>query len=354
MRRRIVKGCASLRPAILLCCTLGVFNLGCRTDGKSGGALIEGKWKVLAPIPAPRLGGAAAVVDNKLHIFGGVDMNPHTPEGADRARAVNFHHVYDPKSDSWTEAEPMPDKKGWPAIAVWKNRIYIFGGDNQAIDKTMTTTSWVYDPRTDTYKDIAPLPHPRSYCHAVGVGRYIYIFGARTLRSDGIADRSTFRYDPRTDSYDRMADLPEGARFIVHGSHKNCIYAVHGETDLEMYGQGVLKYDVAENTWTKLDIPRVEQRKWYLSQHSTHTAIGTKLFILGGWSKVTNTRSNTASYFDMATETFGRVAPMPKGRCCGAAGVIDNRLYVAGGFWEWVDDVCECKETWGFPFPDAK
>ena len=320
--------------------------------GKLNEQISGGKWRVLGDIPVERFGGAAAVVNGRLHLFGGVNMNPHTPEGQDKSQAVDAHHVYDPATNTWTEAAAMPDKKGWPAITVYKDRIYIFGGDNKAIDRSMTTLSWVYDPGKDSYKEISPLPHPRSYCHAVTVENYIYIFGARTLRSDGKADRSTFRYDPRKNTYTRMADMPEGARFIVHGSYDNCIYAVHGETDLETYADGVLKYIVAEDKWVKLDIPRIEQRKWYLTQHSTHAAIGSKLFILGGWSKVTNTRSDKATYFDMAAEEFGQVEPMPRGRCCGAAGVIDNKLYVAGGFWQWVDDVCECKETWGFPFPE--
>ena len=311
-----------------------------------------GTWKVLSDLPVGRFGGAAAVVEGKLHVFGGVNMNPHTPKGKHRAQAVDLHHIYDPTTNAWSEGSPMPDAKGWPAIAVHKDGIYIFGGDNKAIDVTMTRQSWVYDPQMDTYADIAPLPHPRSYCHAVTVADYIYIFGARTLRSDGKADRSTFRYHPRKNTYKQMADMPEGARFIVHGSYNGYIYAVHGETDYETYADGVLRYDVARDKWVKLNIPRIEQRKWYLSQHSTHAAIGSKLFVLGGWSKVTSSRSNTATYFDMATETFRKVEPMPKGRCCGAAGVINNKLYVAGGFWEWVDDVCECKETWGFPFPE--
>jgi len=346
-------GCyTTLICAVLWC----VVFIGCRMPGYAGRAKLDrqiktGKWRVLADVPVGRFGGAAAVVDGKLHLFGGVNMNPHTPEGQDKAQAVTLHHVYDPAEDAWWEAGPMPDKKGWPAIAVYRDKIYIFGGDNQAIDRSMTTTSWVYDPKADTYKDIAPLPHPRSYCYAVAVGDYIYIFGARTLKSDGKADRSTFRYDPRKNAYNRMADLPEGARFVVHGSYDGCIYAVHGETDLETYADGVLKYDVAADKWTKLNIPRIEQRKWYLSQHSTHAAIGSRLFILGGWSRVTKTRSNRASYFDMATETFGEVEPMPKGRCCGTAGVINDKLYVAGGFWRRVDDVCDCRETWGFPFP---
>lgn len=311
----------------------------------------NGTWRVLADVPVGRFGGAAAVVDDKLHLFGGVNMNPHTPEGQDKAQAVNLHHVYDPARNIWREATPMPDKKGWPAIAVYRDKIYIFGGDNKAIGKSMTTESWVYDPKTDRYEVIAPLPHPRSHCYGVTVGDYIYIFGARTRRSDGKADRSTFRYDPRKDIYEPMAALPEGARFIVHGSYNNCIYAVHGETDFETYAEGILKYDVAANRWTKLTIPRIEQRRWYLSQHSTHAAIGSKLFILGGRSAVTGTRSSRATYFDMAKEEFGEVEPMPNGRCCGAAGVINGKLYVAGGFWERVRDVCDCKETWAFPFP---
>lgn len=321
-----------------------------RVDAALDERIASGAWRIFADVPVPRFGGAAAVVQGRLHLFGGVNMNPHTPEGQDKAQAVSLHHIYDPATDTWHEGAPMPDKKGWPAIAVHNDKIYLFGGDNQAIDRSMTVASWVYDPAKDTYEDIAPLPHPRSYSYAVSVGDYVYIFGARTLRSDGAADRSTFRYDPRRNTYARMADLPEGARFIVHGSYDGCIYAVHGETDLETYANGVLKYDVAADRWTKLDIPRIEQRKWYLSQHSTHAAIASKLFILGGWSKLTGTRSNRATYFDMATETFGEVEPMPKGRCCGVSGVIDNKLYVAGGFWEWVDDVCECKDTWGFPF----
>lgn len=348
------------KRTLIMICILSLIAVcvnGCQTHGTGVGA-DEGSrqeivvtWRILADIPTPRFGGAGAVVNNKLHMFGGVDMNPHTPTGALTARAVELHHIYDPATDSWSPAAPMPDRKGWPAIAVYKGKIYLFGGDNKAIDASMTKTAWAYDPVADTYTDIAPLRHPRCYSYAVTVGDYIYIFGARTLRSDGSADRTTYRYDPATDTYKRMADLPEGARFIVHGSYNGCIYAVHGETDFETYADGVLKYDVAANKWTKLNIPRIEQRKWYLSQHSTHAAIGSRLFILGGMSKVTNERSDRATYFDMETETFGEVERMPSGRCCAVAGVINGKIYVAGGFWRVVEDVCECKETWGYPFP---
>lgn len=101
----------------------------------------NGALTVLADLPVARFGGAGAVVQGKLHLFGGVNMNPHTPEGQDKARAVDLHHIYDPATNTWTPGAPMPDKKGWPAIAVYKDKIYLFGGDNQAIDRSMTTST---------------------------------------------------------------------------------------------------------------------------------------------------------------------------------------------------------------------
>ena len=49
--------------------------------GKLNEQISGGKWRVLGDIPVERFGGAAAVVNGRLHLFGGVNMNPHTPEG---------------------------------------------------------------------------------------------------------------------------------------------------------------------------------------------------------------------------------------------------------------------------------
>lgn len=51
------------------------------TADKTDEQIRTGTWRVFADVPAPRFGGAAAVVQDKLHLFGGVNMNPHTQEG---------------------------------------------------------------------------------------------------------------------------------------------------------------------------------------------------------------------------------------------------------------------------------
>ena len=243
----------------------------------------------------------------------------------------------------------MPDKKGWPAIAVYQDKIYMFGGDNQAIDRSMTTSAWVYDPQRDSYKDIASLPHPRSYCYAVTVGDYIHIFGARTLRSDGRADRSTFRYDPRRNTYTRTADLPEGARFIVHGSYNGCIYAVHGETNWETYADGVLKYDVAADKWTKLNLPRIEQQQ-VVSRASTRPTPPSARSCSSSAAGAAHGSGATGPAGSTWPRSFGEAASMPRGRCCGSAGVIEGKLYVTGGSGNG-STILQLQGDLGFPVP---
>lgn len=304
----------------------------------------KSKWKVLADIPSPQIGCAAAVVDKKLHILGGA-----APDGG----PTDAHQVYDPVTNTWTTKAPIPEKVGWMAIAVYKDKIYIFGGHKryQQEDYEQTDRAYCYDRAKDRWTELKRLPALRSSAAARPVGDYIYIFGCRTLKTD-IPDLSTYRYDPRKNTYARLANMPEGARFMTQAAYNGFIYVVHGETAQLQYADGVLKYDIKKDVWTKLNIARPIKTRWTLSQHSANISIGSKLFILGGMPPE-GVRTPMATYFDMATESFGMADPMPAGRCCGASGIIDGTIYSAGGFWQRVADVTACRETWAYPIPKA-
>ena len=293
-------------------------------------------WEILADIPHPQIGCSGAVLDNKLHIIGGVTL-----EGG----ASNLHQVYDPATNSWSEQAPLPDQAGWPAIAVYNGRIYIFGGDNKGVDVRQTDRSFRYDPVKDAWTEIAPLPTPRSYAAATAVGEFIYIYGARTKLLD-TADLSTYRYDPEDNTYTRMADLPEAARFITQGYYNGKIYVIHGETYKNIMADGVLEYDIVHDSWKKLNIPRIIKVKWTLTQQSSDVTLGTMIFVAGG-KPPEDKRSSIVTYFDMQSKMFGQIKPLPEGRCCGAGGFINGTLYLAGGFWEKTNDVVTCKVTWG-------
>ena len=315
-------------------------------------------WKILSPIGKHVYGMTTAVLDNKIHLLGGV-------HGKDWTDPIDFHQVYDPCFDEWSELAPIPDPNGgigWGMSAVYKGQIYLFGGGSGP-GLEGSARAWVYDPTTDEWSGLSDMPVERINGAAVTVGDYIYIFGGHRLHTPPADELiSAYKYDPSTDSYERIANMPETATFITRAYYKGYIYAIPGlehewlgqpgEPQISyVYGQGVLKYNVANDVWTKLDIARIKQRTFTLTQLSTNPVIGSKLFVLGG-RPPEGQRTNLAEYFDMETETFVQTEPMPKGRCCGSGAVVNDKIYVSGGFWADVDDVYDCTETWGYPFPE--
>jgi N-acetylneuraminic acid mutarotase len=327
-----------LGGAGLLCLALMLSGVSLKGQQSSGSAGTG--WKILADIPHPQIGCGGVVLNNKLHIIGGATLV---------GGASNAHQVYDPATNSWSEKAPLPDKSGWPAVAVLNDRIYVFGGDRKGIDARQTDKCFVYDPAKDAWSEIAPLHAPRSYAAATAIGEFIYVYGARTLTRD-VDDLSMYRYDPEDNTYTRMADLPEAARFITQGVYNGNIYVLHGETSKEVMADGVLQYDIVHNSWRKLNVSRIVKSKWTLTQHSSHVTKGTRLYVAGGKPPEAK-RTPLVTYFDMQTKKFGEVDPLPAGRCCGAGGVINDSLYLAGGFWEEVEDLVTCKQTWGYQLP---
>lgn len=314
----------------------------------------EGTWKVLPNIPNAQLGPASVVLNGKFHVIGG-------------AKAIlvssDDHQVYDPATNTWEQKAKLPIPAGWAGTTVYDGKIYSFGGDTLGYQiggghgdykgeinyYTETDRAFVYDPETDSWTELAPLPARRSYHAAITVGDYIYIFGSRSIATPGKPlEMSTWRYDPVADSYTRLADIPENAMYVMRAHYNGYIYAIAGSS-AGTGDQGVFKYNIARDTWEILDIQKILPRTWTLSQNSDAAVYQcTKLLILGGWY---GARSPMATYFDMETETFGQMPSMPQGRCCAATGVIDDNIYVAGGFWDLPDDVEACLETWGY-FPD--
>lgn len=342
-----------LKVFFLISCVI-ILAAGCQMQRKT--TYDVGKWKILSPIDKHVYGMTTAVLDNKIHLIGGA-------HGKDWTDPVGFHQVYDPVTDAWSQWALVPDPcggLGWPMSEVYGGKIYLFGGGSGP-GLEGSARVWVYEPATDAWTRASDMPVERINGAAVTVGDYIYIFGGHRLHVPPADELlSAYKYDPATDSYERIANTPETASFITRGLYKGYIYAIPGlehewfgqpgaAHDSYVYGQGVLKYDIAKDTWTKLNIPRIRQRTFTLTQLSSNPVIGSKMYILGG-RPPDGQRTTLAAYFDMETETFGKAAPMPKGRCCGSGAAVNGKIYVAGGFWAEVEDVFDCTETWGYPF----
>lgn len=125
--------------------------------------------------PTPRYATAAASVDGAVFIAGGITR---TGAGDVTVAAVE---AYDPGDRAWTRCSPMPTARSFAAAAALDGRLYVFGGldtSGRALD-----TVEAYDPRTDSWSTCPPMEAPLSRLAAVTHGhRTIVVTGGLDAR----------------------------------------------------------------------------------------------------------------------------------------------------------------------------
>jgi len=163
-------------------------------------------WSAGPALPVPGAAGGAALVNNRIHWFGGLD----TVSQCD----VDNHFLYDLNnpSDGWQDISsiaPMPVPRNHFATVVLDGLIYAMGGqfthDGCGPGTPDTELSHVFDPATNTWNQIASLPavqshtEPSTFVHQGA----IYMIGGATMGT------TVFRYDPAIDRWDSVAQLPQ-------------------------------------------------------------------------------------------------------------------------------------------------
>jgi len=146
------------------------------------------------------------------------------------------------------------------------------------------------------------------------------------------------------------ADMPTGrwelSTCVVDGK----IYAIGGGagssasyTSVETYST-VEEYDPATDTWTAKS-PMPTARGW----HSANVVNG-KIYIIGGSQASSPDRNHvlTVEVYDPATDTWTQKGDMPVSRAAGFSSVVDEKIYVIGGYGgsQRVDEYDPSTDTW--------
>ena len=108
-------------------------------------------------MPAARDHMVVVAVDGKIHAIGGRFKGP-----VDR---TGLHDVYDPATDKWSSAAPLPTPRSGLAGAYHRGLILVLGGELPP-DHTFPENEG-YDPKTGAWTALAPMPHGR---HGFGGG----------------------------------------------------------------------------------------------------------------------------------------------------------------------------------------
>ncbi len=84
---------------------------------------------------------SAYVIDGKIYVIGGRWQNVNTPT----------IDIYDPVADTWTAGADMPYGTSGYMGAVLNDKIHVFGGE-QLLDECVVAAHQVYDPSTDSWE----------------------------------------------------------------------------------------------------------------------------------------------------------------------------------------------------------
>ena len=134
------------------------------------------RWEELPPVPGPgRLAATAETWGDKVYLFGGYTV---AEDGSERS--VPDVNVFDPATDTWTSAAPIPLPVDDAVSGVWGDSLIVLVSGWHDSDNVPDVQ--FYDPRTDTWSSSTPIPGPPVFGHAGKVvgDQLVYVGGANT------------------------------------------------------------------------------------------------------------------------------------------------------------------------------
>ncbi len=244
----------------------------------------KGVWETRPSLAIPRQEVAAAVLDGRVYVAGGLGRDTSALSSVERFDPstnrwtrvadlpVTLHHFglaalggklyaiggytrsfsthsaavfsYDPSNDRWSTVAPLPRRRGSPVATTIGNRIYVVGGVVPGAGVVGDLTA--YDPTTDRWTTLASMPTPREHLAAAAVGGELWVAGGRAGANFAMLES----YDPTLDRWRRHADMPTArggnggaelfGRLVVVGGEGSRIFPEAEE------------YDPRTDTWRTL------------------------------------------------------------------------------------------------------
>jgi N-acetylneuraminic acid mutarotase len=176
-------------------------------------------WSTVAPLPAPRGGHAAAVLEGKIHVIGG---------GNSRSTLAD-HSEYDPAADKWTDRAALPRSKGSPAIAAFRGKLFSIGGRSGPGDFGDVDA---YDPGTDRWTSGPPIV-PRGTAGAATYCGTIYVFGGESQAAGKTLDE-VLRLDTNAGAWRESTPMPSPRNYARAVVFRGSVFLVGGNPAVGM------------------------------------------------------------------------------------------------------------------------
>jgi Kelch motif len=290
---------------------------GLRSNTLSGSVRIAAfPWTSKIASPTARQYAAAAVLNNRVYVIGG----QRTDAGITPGPVTAIVETYDPATNTWGTAPPMPTARMGLVAAVANGRLYAIGG---AIDGFGTGTGTVeeFDPLTQQWTTRTSMPTPRHFAGGAQVGNRIVVAGGRTMGVDTM--NVVEIYDVLTHTWSTAMPLPTARSELAAVESGGLVYAIGGYGNLLTQWVGTVEaYDPVTNTWTaRASMPTARS-------HIALVSVGNVLLAAGGEN--VNRALDVLESYDPTTNAWGTKTPSPTAFTRAPAAIVNGKAYVIG------------------------
>lgn len=279
-----------------------------------------------------RYGAGSVSVYGKIYTVGGYARDQY----------VSTLEVYTPTLNSWERKPSMTNPRAHAGVVSVNNKIYVFGGYNGSILNSVE----IYNLAPDTWQAATPMPQATYGMGIVVVGNYIYTIGGYT--NSGYTN-IVYMYDTINNTWTQKANLPIADAFLsAVTTDSNTIYTFGG-SNLSGILNKTYKYNISSNTWTEMadmqskksNAPAVVvNNKVYVIGGSNNVLLDGKDNVFSDNRLLFDSYSTTVNKYDVATNTWGKIEDISVvGKGYNSVNV-NGDIYIVGG-WNagWINNV---------------
>ncbi len=290
---------------------------GLRSNTLSGAIRVtQFPWTTKAPPTIAREYAGVAALNGRLYVVGG----QRTDQGMIPGPATNLVQIYDPQTNAWSDAPPMPTARMGLAVVAEGGKLYAIGGSTDGFNTSIGAVE-EFDPATQAWTPRAAMPTARHFAAAALVNGRIIVAGGRTQAIDLLATVESF--DPANNTWATGASMPAPRRELAGVELAGRFLAVGGYGGLTaQWVSTVEAYDPFANAWASrasMATPR---------SHLAIAAVNGRVIVAGGEN--VNRALDVLETYDPVANAWTARTPSPTPFTRAAAGVVNDRVYVFG------------------------